>query len=132
MNRNRSLWMFIAFVAAFLAVGIPYWQIPYSKVNLPSTLLGASLWVVAAGALLLRWHEAATLWRVTGVMMASVPMAVFARVVVEGFKDPTSHNLWPFEIIIALALGFCWALGGSVVGSVLAKLFARRPSGGAS
>src|SRR5688500_11230611 len=31
----------------------------------------------------------------------SVPVAVLARVVVDAAKDPTSHNLWPLEFIIA-------------------------------
>jgi hypothetical protein len=41
-------WLIAAFVVSFLAVGFPYWQIPYAKVSLPSTLYGPGLLVVGA------------------------------------------------------------------------------------
>lgn len=38
-------------------------------------------------------------------MAAAVPAAMMAfivlRIVVDGFRDPTSHNLFPFEILLA-------------------------------
>lgn len=44
-----------------------------------------------------RWHGA---WR----MAAAVPTAIMAfvvlRIVVDGLRDPTSHNLFPFEILM--------------------------------
>jgi hypothetical protein len=36
----------IAFVASFYAAGIPYWLIPYNKLNLPRALMEPSLLVV--------------------------------------------------------------------------------------
>jgi hypothetical protein len=41
---------------------------------------------------------------------------VLGRVVVETFRDPTSHNLWPFEIIIAAVVGFAVACVGALLG----------------
>jgi hypothetical protein len=79
-----------------LAVGIPYCMIPYNKVNLPDALPGPGLLAVVA--------------------------AVFLRIVVEGTADPTSHNLWPFEVIIAVGLGFSIAFAGAVIGRLAAKV----------
>ena len=50
---------------------------------------------------------------------AAVPAAVWARVVVETAKDPTSHNLWPFEIAIAMVVGMACALIGAIAGGVI-------------
>jgi len=39
-------WLAAAFLVGFFTVGVPYWQIVYSKVSLPDTLYGAGLFVV--------------------------------------------------------------------------------------
>jgi hypothetical protein len=46
---------------------------------------------------------------------------VIARVIVETSQDPTSHNLWPLELIIASAVGLAVSLVGSLAGGLLAK-----------
>ena len=132
MNQIKPNWLSVAFVLSFLAVGIPYWLIPYNKVNLPSALIGPGLLVVVFTALLMRSHRAASFWRVVSIVGASVPAAVFARVIVDGLKDPSSHNLWPFEVIIALLMGFLCALAGAVAGSLVSTLVARRGGDGKS
>jgi hypothetical protein len=119
MKEKYQTWA--AFAVSFLAVGLPYWLIPYKSVNLPDALIAPGLLVVCAAALLLRALRIAPLWRTAAVIGAAVPAAVFARVVVEGLQDPTSHNLWPLEIVIAAALGFVWALAGAIIGTIAAR-----------
>lgn len=113
-------WIIPAFAVSFLAVGLPYWLIPYNRVNLPDALIAPELLVVCIAALLLRVFQAAPFWRTTAFIGAAVPAAVLARVIVEGLLDPTSHNLWPLEIIIAAFLGFVCALAGAIAGSLAA------------
>lgn len=115
----------LAFAVSFFVVGLPYWQTPYNKVNLPSTLLDYGLIVVVLAALLVRWLGNSSLTK-TIVVGASVPAAVMARVMVDTAKDPTSHNLWPFELVIALVVGFAASAAGALIGSLLARLL--RPS----
>lgn len=47
-------------------------------------------------------------WRIAAAMPAAVILFVVLRIVIDTARDPTSHNLWPFEIlqfgIIALAI----------------------------
>ncbi|MEX2205508.1 MAG: hypothetical protein WEF50_04695 [Myxococcota bacterium] len=43
-------------------------------------------------------------WRVAAAAPASLMAFVALRIVVDGTRDPTSHNLWPFEILQAGAL----------------------------
>jgi hypothetical protein len=46
-------------------------------------------------------------------------------VVVDGIKDPTSHNLWPFEVVIVLVAG---AIAGAA-GLLIARLALRHLAG---
>jgi hypothetical protein len=41
--------------------------------------------------------------------------------------DPTSHNLWPFELVIAGFLGFAFSLSGAFAGWLITRV-ARRPA----
>jgi hypothetical protein len=117
--------LLIGFLAGFLSVGIPYWIIPYQKLGLPDAIIGFGLVVVALAALLLRARRVAPIWKTTLIVGASVPAVVLSRALVEGLIDPTSHNLWPFELVIALPIGFAAALIGAVAGTLLALLLAR-------
>lgn len=106
-----------AFLAAFFAVGVPYWRIPYSQASLPNSLYGWGLVVILVLAAVLRFK--ATFMRAFIAVGLAVPAMVLARVVAETSRNPTSHNLWPFEIIIAAGVGFSVALAGALVGALL-------------
>jgi hypothetical protein len=109
----------IAFVVTFLFVGIPYWTVPYNH-SLPTLVVAIGLAVlIAAGALLAFTGTRFT--KAVFVPALAVPAAAMARVVVEVWVDKTSHNLWPFEIVIALAIGIPVALVGALLGRLLAK-----------
>jgi len=110
MIQSRSTWLYIAFTAGLFAVGIPYWLIPYRQVNLPDALLTSALLVVVLAAFVVRTTSAASFWRGVLIVGAAVPAAVMMRVSWETTRDPTSHNLWPFEIVIALVVGVSLAM----------------------
>lgn len=115
----------LAFLSSFFAVGLSFWRIPYNQVNLPNALLTLGLWVVGASASLLCFRGAASIWRIAVIIGAAVPAAVFARIVVKGIQDPTSHNLWPLEVLIAVPIGWFTALAGAVLGALAARLVGR-------
>src|SRR6185295_18855203 len=98
---RAAFWLVAAFVISFFSVGFPYWQIPYPKVSLPSTLYGTGLVVVGVLAAAARAVGKARLLTVILAVGAAVPAPILARIAVDTAKDPTSHNLWPFEFIIA-------------------------------
>jgi len=127
VSRISSHWWAPAFFVAFFATGIPYWQIPYAKLSLPDSLIGMGLLVVGVAAALTRAFVKSRLLPVIFVVGAAVPCAVFARVVFDGIRDPTSHNLWPFELVIAAVVGLIASSAGGLVGSVPA-LMSRRGS----
>ena len=118
MSRAQTLWLAIAFVVGLLAVSVPYWEVPYSKVSLPDTLISPTLLVVVLAAAVARavgkCHFVSTLI----VAGAAVPSAVMGRVLIDTLQDPTSHNLWPFEFIIAAGVGLLASTGGALLGSI--------------
>lgn len=121
----RKYWWQPGFALAFFAVGVPYWLIPYKKLNLPDALLGAELIVVFAVAALVRVYSGKSFLRVVVVMGAAVPAVVMTRVVVDGILDYSAHNLWPFEVVIAILVSGAVAVPGALAGSVVLWL-ARR------
>ena len=113
----RKYWWQLGFAAAFFAVGVPYWRVPYGKLNLPDAVLGAGLLVVVAAAALARVDSGRRFLRVVAVVGSSVPAVVMVRVVFDGLRDSTSHNLWPFELVIAAFVGGVAACAGALLGS---------------
>ena len=128
MTRSSPSWLLIAFLIAFIGVGFHYWQIPYSQVSLPSALYGPGLAAVGVVALLARAFGLGRFWKVWLLVAATVPLAVLIRVIVETSTDPTSHNLWPFEVVIAAALGLACSLVGTLLGSLFLLRSSKRPA----
>jgi len=118
----RKYWWQPGFLAAFFAVGIPYWLIPYNKLNLPDAVLGVGLLVLVVVAALARISSGRRFFVVVAVMGASVPAAVMARVIFDGFRDSSSHNLWPFELVIAVFVGGAAAFVGALIGSLVLRM----------
>lgn len=48
---------------------------------------------------------------------AMILAAVMARVVVDTATDPTSHNLWPFELVLAGFVAGVTTAAGTALGS---------------
>ena len=119
-------WRLVASVAAgTIACGAPYWPLAYREVSLPGNPATATFLLggAAAGVLatyLLRPARLAPLLAVAGGFV----LAVLGRVTVETSRDPTSHNLWPFEVVIIGGIG----LVAAALGTGLGMLIWRRPS----
>jgi hypothetical protein len=56
-----------------------------------------------------KWHGA---WRIAAAVPVAMMAFVVLRIVVDVARDPTSHNLWPFELLIwgAASVGIVGAL----------------------
>jgi uncharacterized membrane protein YfcA len=109
--------LIVSTLAGLLACGLPLWPIPYREVSLPGNPAPAVWILLGALAGLLAGHLLRPGIRVPVLAVtAGFVLAVLGRVGVETTRDPTSHNLWPFEIIIAGGIGLVAALIG--VGAV--------------
>ena len=126
MKRAEFVSLAVAFLVAFFAIGLPYWSVPYGKVGAPSALLGVGLAVSALAALVVSAAGFARARLAALVVGASGPAAVMLRVIVDCSRDPTAHNLWPFEVALAGGVGLMASTAGAVLGAVIAKLFLNR------
>lgn len=116
----------LAFLVCALIVGLPYWAIPYAQVSLPGTLIVPGLLVVPIAAFALRFPLRSPFLAALIAPCLAVPAAVLVRVGWEVAKDTTSHNLWPFEVVLAGLVGFGAALGGVILASLLLLLLQRQ------
>ncbi|HEV8200050.1 MAG TPA: hypothetical protein VGS03_08520 [Candidatus Polarisedimenticolia bacterium] len=113
--------------AAFLGCGLMLWPIPYRQVSLPGNPSPSLLFLLGGGVAFV----AAFLVRPTfPAALMTVPvgyaLAVVARVAVETWRDPTSHNLWPFEVVIMGGIGFLASLIGVTISRLVQRLLPAR------
>lgn len=122
MAERRTLWLAAGFAAGLLLTGVPYWRLPYNADIFADTalLIGfAGLGVVTA---VLAASGVARLGKVFWAMLAAFPAAVMIRVVVDTMQDPTDHNLWPFEIVIAALFSLVAVVPGLLIGALARRL----------
>ena len=114
--------MLLAVLPGVLACGIPLWPLAYREVSLgarpaPGTWI---LLAAVAGAVAFRILGRG-FWTSVGAVVAGFAIAVLGRVVVETAADPTTHNLFPFEVAYAMAIAFPGAAAGAFLPWVLRR-----------
>lgn len=57
--------------------------------------------------------------KIVRIAPAGLILATIVKIIIDGIADPTSHNLWPFEIILLSLLGFAAALIGAGISLVV-------------
>jgi len=124
MKGRVALWG--AFLVAFLVIGWPYWRIPYAQLSLPGSVWGPGLVAVAVLAALPVVLAGTSAWASGLVVGASVPAAILARVAYDVAADPTSHNLWPIELVLAAGMGLLAGCVGALAGKALVFLLPGR------
>jgi hypothetical protein len=119
MHRFAKLIPICGFIASTFVIGTPFWLLPYAQLNLPNGLYGPGLLLLVCSAAASHAFAAATFWKSVAIAAAALPTIVMLRVSFETTADPTSHNLWPFELLISGMLGFTCALAGGLIGLAL-------------
>lgn len=114
---NRWLWLVVTYAACTLVIGIPYWQAPYNTMDATDLLLGPTALFVVAVAALCRVFAPAPLLVVATIVAAAVVTVVVLRIGFDTAIDPTTHNLAPFEVILALVGGGIEGLVAGLLGS---------------
>ena len=105
------VWLGAAFFAAFFAAGSRSWPGSYQEYlsRGPIQLVA----VIAIVALLVSALSDIGILRTTIAVGCGVPSAVLIRVFLIN-TDPTSHNLWPFQVVLALIFGMKVCVAGSI------------------
>jgi len=125
VTQNRFFWPAAAAVSGVLAVGLFLWPLAYSEVELPTSLMNASMLVLLLVAAALMVWTPTPFWLAFLCTAAAAPIAVMLRVTVEVAADPTTHNLWPLEVVLAGFTGGFFAFLGVSIGWLIRR--ARRP-----
>lgn len=116
----------LVFGVAFVIAAVLYWPAMETKQNLPDSLYGLPVVLTALTAVVDSWLSRRPFARALWVAACVLPAAVFARALHDVLLvDPTSHNLWPFEIVIAFGVSLPAALAGSVAGWLLLRATGR-------
>jgi hypothetical protein len=120
-QRSTYVWLAVAFFTAFLATGSQLWPGSYQEYlsRGGGTQLVATVAIVAT---LVAAISSLGIMRCALAVGCGFPAATFARVVADGLQDPTSHNLWPFEVGIALIVGMAAAWPAAFVGALIRYL----------
>jgi hypothetical protein len=114
-------WTAGAVLVGTVVAGLSYWSVPYDQLN-ADDVAGPLLALGLVPVILLRASGIAP-FLLTVAAGAAVAVGVVAvRVAVDVSTDPTSHNLWPFEIVIAGMIGLVAGLVAAAVGELLLRL----------
>src|SRR5688572_2313788 len=119
--------MFLTGLALGAAIcGLPY--VVYAAEFPPLVITMIALALAAAGLAVAR---PADRWLAGAGVGAGIVVPIVVTIVLDYQRDPTSHNLAPFEILIGLAVGMPPALLGALLGGLTGRVkFRRSPVGG--
>lgn len=96
----------LAVAVTTAVIAVPYWASSYASVR-DDGIFGSFFLVqgaLVAGTVVACSLTRSRIWLVLGAMFACTPIAVLGRVLVDTAADPTSHNLWPLEVILAVII----------------------------
>ena len=122
MIERRTAWLVLGFTAGLLLTGLFYWRLPYNANLFADPGIRLGLGGLALVTAMLAFAGIARAGCLFGVMIGAFPAAVALRVAVETAQDPTSHNLWPFELIIMAVFSLVAVVPGLLVGVLLRRL----------
>jgi len=117
------LWLGLVFIAAFVGTGLPFWLTPYAQI-------GEQTWAIAALVVVLPLAAGLRLTGLAGLLATAtlLPGAMLGsnvvRIAIDTGVDPTSHNLWPLELILTLVAGLVAAVAGYVAGMLITGMLA--------
>lgn len=122
MNRNEVAAVCVVFGGSVLAVGIPYWAIAPDRLALPRDVQGIGLVIAAVLAAVACVVTRLRAWAAGLAAAAAAPTAVMLRVIVDVAGDPSTHNLWPFELVLAAGPGLVAGLMGAATGALVRRI----------
>jgi hypothetical protein len=101
--------------------GSVYWTQSYSDLDIGS--IGLPLYLLACVPVaVLRATRTAPYLMASLALPTGLVVAVMGRIAVDVAGDPTSHNLWPLEIVIAGVVGLFWGFLAGGLGELILRL----------
>jgi hypothetical protein len=119
--QHKWSWIVGAFALCFFAGGAIWWRGSYVD-YLDSGFPWGTLLLLAGVALYLSWGIGAGVVASAIAIGSAFPAIIFVRVVLDGMEDPTNHNLWPFEIVMAFGIGMMVTFPFAAFGALLRRV----------
>lgn len=126
MARTSPVLLAAGFLVGVGASGLVWWTQPHDAPSLPLTATVVAIGALALLSALLVLARVAGAWRVFAIMLGCLPAAVILRVLFDTWWHPTSHNLWPFEVVLGFLIGVPAVMVGTLIGAVLLRLGGRQ------
>jgi hypothetical protein len=120
-TQRKWPWLIGAFALCFFAGGPIVWTgsyVDYLEMGFPWGIL----LLMAVASLFLSWVVGVGIVAGALAVASALPTIVFTRVVLDGVQDPSSHNLWPFEIVMAVGLALITTFPFAAVGTLLRRI----------
>jgi hypothetical protein len=123
MSKNHLAWAAAGFAVCFLVGGAIVWRGSYQEYLNPDTYLPmVALAALFAGVgIFLAWIVGVRLLLSAIAVWLAFPAVIAVRVVLDTRQDPTSHNLWPLEVLFAIVNGAIIAFAAACVGRLLRR-----------
>jgi len=111
-------WAAVAASVCALAIAVPYWAAEYGEVEDGglSTYAVPVMVILAAAALIVSVLHLASKFETAIALCIPAPVAVIGRVLMDTADDPTTHNLWPLELAVAVGISIPPVLAGILAG----------------
>jgi len=126
---RKAFWLAGAFALCFFVGGFIWWRGSYQD-YLDTGFRWETLPLLAGVAIVLAWIIDAGIIGSAVVVGIAFPAIVFGRVVLDCIDDPTRHNLWPFEVFMALVIGMIIAFPAAALGWLLRRITHRSRADG--
>ncbi len=119
--KNKIVLLII--LVGIMAGGLSYWFNPYNEMS----LLGISIYKLMGSSaflssLILTLILNEKPWRIALIITAGVIIGVMCRIIFDIIIDSSTHNLFPFEIIIAIFITVPSTFIGSYLSLLIKKL----------
>jgi hypothetical protein len=122
------IWLLLAFAVVVLAAGVPYWRLPYDEINRGHFAIWPGAVLLGFLTLVLMLAEVAPARQITAAMLSCVPAIDVVSIIKDTARDATSHNLWPFEFVIAAISGALVVVPAVLIGLALRWAMAQMES----
>ena len=122
------IWLLLAFAVVVLAAGVPYWRLSYDEINRGHFAIVPGAVLLGFLTLVLILAEVAPVKQIAVAMLSCVPVIDIVSIIKDTARDPTSHNLWPFEFAIAAISGALVVVPAMLIGLALRWAMARMGS----
>jgi hypothetical protein len=108
--------MFIVFIAIVILTGTPMWVVDYNQYANNGLIPFSGVVIAAFCAGILAYNTVHKKSKLTFYVIAAHMVAFLIKVFIDCSKDPTNHNLLPFEMLILLVLDTICCLGLVLIG----------------